>query len=112
MLDRHPGHIGCRLGLAYCLSRRPLLALRLRSPRHLVESLEVEEMDPDLLPAPSPSCCACRPRCSRILCCSPVLRQTVPPDLDLESEASAFVPVGNTQDMDAVIDIDETSVCW
>jgi 2-polyprenyl-3-methyl-5-hydroxy-6-metoxy-1,4-benzoquinol methylase len=49
VLDDHPKHLGCRLGMVHCLSRRPLLALRMRSPRHLLESLEVEEVDPDLL---------------------------------------------------------------
>jgi len=49
VLDGHPEHLGCRLGLARCLSHRPLLALRMRSPRHVLESLEVEEVDPDLL---------------------------------------------------------------
>ncbi len=49
VLDGYPEHLGCRLGLARCLSRRPLLALRLRSPRHLVESLAVEGVDPELL---------------------------------------------------------------
>jgi len=49
VLDAHPEHLGCRLGLARCLSRRPFLARRLRSPRHLVESLAAEEVDPELL---------------------------------------------------------------
>ena len=49
VLDGHPEHLGCRLGLARCLSRRPLLARLLRSPRHLVESLAAEELDPELL---------------------------------------------------------------
>ena len=49
VLDGHPEHLGCRLGLARCLSHRPFLARRLRSPRHLVESLAVAEVDPELL---------------------------------------------------------------
>lgn len=49
VLDGHPEHFGCRLGLVHCLSRRPLLALRLRSPQRLAETLESEEVDPDQL---------------------------------------------------------------
>ena len=49
VLDGLPGHPGCRLGLARCLSRRPGLALRLRSPRHLLEALTAEEVDPELV---------------------------------------------------------------
>jgi SAM-dependent methyltransferase/tetratricopeptide (TPR) repeat protein len=49
VLDGHPEHPGCRLGLAYCLSRRPALALRLRSPQHLLDTLTAEEVDPQLL---------------------------------------------------------------
>lgn len=49
VLENHPEHLGCRLGLAHCLSRQPLLVLRLRSPRHLVESFAVEEVDSELL---------------------------------------------------------------
>jgi len=49
VLDRRPGHPGSRLGLARCLSRRPGLALRLRSRRHLLEALTAEEVDPELV---------------------------------------------------------------
>ena len=62
VLDGHPEHPGCRLGLARCLSRRPLLALRLRSPRHLVETLADDERGPRAADAAPPrSCCGCRP---------------------------------------------------
>ena len=49
VLDGHPEHLGCRLGLARCLARRPFLARRLRSPRHVEESVAVEDVDPELL---------------------------------------------------------------
>jgi len=84
VLDGHPEHAGCRLGLAHCLSRRPLLALRLRSPRHVAESLEDEALDPDLL-APA---AAVLLRTSPAMLEDPllfiVLRQAVLTDLDLE----------------------------
>jgi len=49
VLDRQPGHPGCRLGLARCLSRQPLLARQLRSPRHLMACLADEAIDAELL---------------------------------------------------------------
>ena len=85
VLDRHPGHVGCRLGLAYCLSRRPLLALRLRSPRHLVESLEVEQLDPDILARAAAVLLRVSPSLLEDPLLLTVLRQVVLTDLDLES---------------------------
>lgn len=49
VLNRHPEREDCRLGFARCLSRQPLLAVRMRSPRHVLESLEIEHVDPDFL---------------------------------------------------------------
>ena len=84
VLDRHPEHAGCRLGLARCLSRRPLLALRLRSPRHVAESLLDEALDPDLLAPAAAVLLRASPALLEDPLLSIVLRQAVLTDLDLE----------------------------
>lgn len=84
VLDGHPEHLGCRLGLARCLSRRPLLALRMRSPRHVLESLEVEEVDPDLLARGAAALLRASPSPLEDPLLLPVLRYALLTDLGIE----------------------------
>lgn len=86
VLDGHPEHLGCRLGLAHCLSRRPLLAPLLRSPRHLVESLAVDEVDPELLTQGAVALLRSSPRLLEDPLLLLVLRRAVLTDLRLEHE--------------------------
>jgi len=84
VLDGHPEHLGCRLGLARCLSRRPFLALLLRSPRRLVESLAVEEVDPELLTQGAVALLRDSPSLLEDPLLLPVLSQAILTDLRLE----------------------------
>ena len=84
VLDGHPEHAGSRLGLAYCLSRRPLLALRLRSPRHVAESLTADEVDPDLLGGAAAALLRASPSPLEDPLLPALLHETVVTDLQLE----------------------------
>ena len=84
VLDGHPEHLGCRLGLARCLAHRPFLALLLRSPRHLVESLEVDDVDPELLTQGAVALLRASPSLLEDPLLLLVLRQAVLTDLRLE----------------------------
>jgi SAM-dependent methyltransferase len=84
VLDAHPEDPACRLGLARCLSRRPLLALRLRSPQRLVTTLESEGVDPDLLTRAAAVLLRMSPSPLVDPLMSSVLRSTVLTDLRLE----------------------------
>jgi SAM-dependent methyltransferase len=48
VLDADPGYAAARLGLVRCLSRRPALVLRLRSPQRVARMLEDPGIDPGL----------------------------------------------------------------
>lgn len=84
VLDAHPEHLGSRLGLARCLSRRPYLVLRLRSPRHLAESLAADEVDPDLLARAAAVLLRASPSPLQEPLLLLLLRQAVVTDLELE----------------------------